>query len=150
MNDACDQGGTVEIESKFVVCCCLFVKKKSRENKDMKMIARMETEVECLVCGSTGKLGLHYGAVTCYKCRAFFRYNNLQGFHMYLVSPYRPYQLVIPPSQSQVFFERVTSPTTLAGVCQREKQTRFARRVGNVLWTSQSKSFALDVVYRNV
>ena len=76
MNDACDQGRTVEIESKLVVYCCLFVKKKSRENKDMKMIARMETEVKCLVCGSKGKLGLHYGAVTCYKCRAFFRYNK--------------------------------------------------------------------------
>ena len=38
----------------------------------------------------------------------------------------------------------------LAGVCQREKQIQSARTVGNVLWTSRLKSFALDAVYRNV
>jgi hypothetical protein len=34
----------------------------------------MEAEVECAVCGTrTRTTGLHYGAVTCYPCRAFFR-----------------------------------------------------------------------------
>jgi len=27
----------------------------------------------CLVCGATSPTGLHYGAITCYPCRAFFR-----------------------------------------------------------------------------
>jgi len=27
----------------------------------------------CLVCGTTSSTGLHYGAITCYPCRAFFR-----------------------------------------------------------------------------
>ena len=30
-------------------------------------------DTPCSVCGSTTKTGLHYGAVTCYPCRAFFR-----------------------------------------------------------------------------
>ena len=38
---------------------------------------RMDKDVrdqgECRVCGVTAKIGLHYGAVTCLKCRAFFR-----------------------------------------------------------------------------
>ena len=32
---------------------------------------------ECRVCGIFAKIGLHYGAVTCYKCRAFFRQNQV-------------------------------------------------------------------------
>ena len=30
-------------------------------------------ETPCLVCGATTRTGLHYGAITCYPCRAFFR-----------------------------------------------------------------------------
>ena len=30
-------------------------------------------EAPCLVCGATTRTGLHYGAITCYPCRAFFR-----------------------------------------------------------------------------
>ena len=31
-------------------------------------------EAPCLVCGATTRTGLHYGAITCYPCRAFFRW----------------------------------------------------------------------------
>ena len=30
-------------------------------------------ESPCLVCKATTRTGLHYGAITCYPCRAFFR-----------------------------------------------------------------------------
>ena len=30
-------------------------------------------EATCLVCGASTRTGLHYGTVTCYPCRAFFR-----------------------------------------------------------------------------
>ena len=41
-------------------------------NEDLR-----ENQGECQVCGVTAKIGLHYGAVTCYKCRAFFRSKNV-------------------------------------------------------------------------
>ena len=35
--------------------------------------AGVAMDTHCHVCGILARTGLHYGAVTCYPCRAFFR-----------------------------------------------------------------------------
>ena len=46
---------------------------------------------ECRVCGAFAKIGLHYGALTCYKCRAFFRLKTLSLFIVFTFTFYHFY-----------------------------------------------------------
>ena len=52
--------------------------KGGKDSKDSEKAAK-DTEkdeslaAECSVCGSPAAAHLHYGAVSCYSCRAFFR-----------------------------------------------------------------------------
>ena len=39
----------------------------------IRMEKALRDKCECQVCGATAKIGFHYGAVTCCKCKAFFR-----------------------------------------------------------------------------
>ena len=46
-------------------------KEKEKEKEKEKAVECLAAE--CSVCGSPAAAHLHYGAVSCYSCRAFFR-----------------------------------------------------------------------------
>ena len=46
----------------------------------IRMEKALRDKCECQVCGATAKIGFHYGAITCYKCKAFFRSKQVCNF----------------------------------------------------------------------